>query len=709
MKKLLLSFLILILLLSTFLPGSPVLAAGLTEDTFYSDAHVETDSIDGMILFAGGGAFFWYELRNFAAGNSVVDDNNLLEVKVNANVVAQKFDTLERVVMTFDTSAIPDDVVVMSAQLKLFAKGSNNQFEPLTGWVAKMGLYTASPASNSVLVVGDYSSLGTTVLSDDFQTANDWVINEWYEYEFNEAGLAAININGITGLGLREATKDATGVPPVWVAGSPTWSMFFSSADHAGNEPKLVVQYLVDSAERISDIPANSDAGAGEGGDITGIVWETLRSAYADEQLGFTVSGAVNETIELELRSETGNVVDEHNDVIRDDGDYTWAADVPDSFYGFVRVVEVGSGVTSLWGYVAVSPDNSQTVGHIYARYTKHPPYDYAFSNFMVTQEDLAIVHWKTNLGVGDMTDYSVRFWYEGNSGDVTYNQTMAWLLDNYWGNTNTDNDFMAHWRYILFVFDKQAGFDDRDGMILDLDVSYGWDSRGLYQLVVYKDGESEFTKTMSSYWYLSDQPLVLSLDKTRYDWNKDILVNLDVGETGLRDYWYQVTAELIDSENGFVTSKQVVLSSDSMSIVVPGWMLDDDYEVRVTLDGSISYDYVRDLPLIIGTGGSGDGDYDDGSTTTDEGGFRIWAEDSLDTVGLNNSAGYWLAMLGFMALMFYVFRRSAILRVLMPLLVMGLGLVMGWIDTWIIVLLALGAGVTIWALLRRRIAGGGE
>jgi hypothetical protein len=71
------------------------------------------------------------------------------------------------------------------------------------------------------------------------------------------------------------------------------------------------------------------------------------------------------------------------------------------------------------------------------------------------------------------------------------------------------------------------------------------------------------------------------------------------------------------------------------------------------------------------------------------------------------SAPGHWLVMLigmGGVALVF--FRKHRTVALLLCLMILGLGIVIGWIDVWIIVLLAIGGGLYIW---RKVIAGRGS
>lgn len=84
-------------------------------------------------------------------------------------------------------------------------------------------------------------------------------------------------------------------------------------------------------------------------------------------------------------------------------------------------------------------------------------------------------------------------------------------------------------------------------------------------------------------------------------------------------------------------------------------------------------------------------------------------AERFLEKYGLGNQIGHWLVVIGLMAVGFMLFFKSSVMRVVIPLCVFGGAIVVGWIDLWVVVLLALSAGVSLFSILRKRTQGGGD
>lgn len=83
--------------------------------------------------------------------------------------------------------------------------------------------------------------------------------------------------------------------------------------------------------------------------------------------------------------------------------------------------------------------------------------------------------------------------------------------------------------------------------------------------------------------------------------------------------------------------------------------------------------------------------------------------EELLAIWQLNNKMGYWLVIMILMLGTFILARKSEVMRVVFPLGILGLGVVIGWMDLWLIVLLALGAGLAIYGILRHKMSGGGS
>lgn len=73
-----------------------------------------------------------------------------------------------------------------------------------------------------------------------------------------------------------------------------------------------------------------------------------------------------------------------------------------------------------------------------------------------------------------------------------------------------------------------------------------------------------------------------------------------------------------------------------------------------------------------------------------------------LGKYGLANSIGYWIALIVLMALSFMFFSGSNFMKILMPLLVLGVFIVAGLVDQWLVILLAIPAGLIIVFIIKK-------
>lgn len=82
--------------------------------------------------------------------------------------------------------------------------------------------------------------------------------------------------------------------------------------------------------------------------------------------------------------------------------------------------------------------------------------------------------------------------------------------------------------------------------------------------------------------------------------------------------------------------------------------------------------------------------------------------EGTLDSIGANNPVGYWVVTICGMVVLFYLNRDDERMRIIMPLMVLGLGLIMGWLSAPVIVAIAVIAAVGIGAFIKNKVLVGG-
>lgn len=216
----------------------------LTTTIFYSNAHPESTSVDGVVehytYFGAGLGLAWAALVAAAGTDSDDATWDAACVRFISNVDANKWARLSRGIALFDTSGLLGDDVISSATLSLYGLSKKDD----DGWLPSINIYSAAPASNTALVAGDFDSLGTTPFCDTPITYANWSITGYNDFVLNAAGLAAISKGGITKFGVRNANYDVAGTPPTWTATERSAELWWHQAEvEIAYNPKLTITY----------------------------------------------------------------------------------------------------------------------------------------------------------------------------------------------------------------------------------------------------------------------------------------------------------------------------------------------------------------------------------------------------------------------------------------------------------------------------------
>lgn len=73
---------------------------------------------------------------------------------------------------------------------------------------------------------------------------------------------------------------------------------------------------------------------------------------------------------------------------------------------------------------------------------------------------------------------------------------------------------------------------------------------------------------------------------------------------------------------------------------------------------------------------------------------------------GIVQDVMYWILVMVGMVVLFVIARDSKLMRVVLPLMLLGLALLVGWVNPWIIALLAMGVGVVVYMATRKVVTG---
>jgi hypothetical protein len=475
---------------------------------------------------------------------------------------------------------------------------------------------------------------------------------------------------------------------------------------------KLIVTYVTPATRGDADLHENDDIDDTPVGNevADNITLETIRCMYADETLSFLVNGDSGANVTLELRDKDDVVIDLHSDSIRVDGIYSWQINVASDYSGFVRVRETNFDIWSDWVSVVPSPDTSQATNNVYAGFTAYPQYTTAFSDYVTYDGDLMYIHWKTNVNPAtELSDFGLKLMARGNS-QVYYNSLQTIATDYFQGEPAVQNVY-SHWRYAVFTPALVAGMNDYNGIVNDLRLNM---SRSIYTgfiqalIVETADGITELAPCHSAYWYLSavNKGITISSEKDTYTDEENPVINVTIGneckvettlDTGVVQIGNYVESQFIAElgVNRIDTSPVSTVGAQTCSVILSS--------------GEHSYVYRYDMTLEFteDDGGGGGNSIDD---VTDPNSILGLLKKILGIVDYSSDTSHWILLIVGMAILTAIFWFSSLMRVVFPMLLFGTACVSGWIDSWWVILLALGAGVYLFSIFKKKTAdGGGE
>jgi PKD repeat protein len=164
------------------------------------------------------------------------------------------YDYLNRGIISWDTSGIPDTATISGATVTLYYLSKDNTLATVNG-----SLIDASPTSYTDFVVGDYSKTTFTRQAIDIpytslpSTANTSVV-----FTLNSAGIASINKTGYTAF-IVTHSYDTDNISFTWASNKVSSIGYRSNAYNSGNfGMKLDVTYATGSAP-VSSFTADNE------------------------------------------------------------------------------------------------------------------------------------------------------------------------------------------------------------------------------------------------------------------------------------------------------------------------------------------------------------------------------------------------------------------------------------------------------------------
>ncbi len=216
-----------------------------TTTTFYPDPNPESTSFDGFVL--QNGTDVWANVRG-GAGTSASDNDTTLIVALYADFSSGDWLEFDRTIALIDTSGLPDNATISAANF-----GVKPKFAPNNDFSQSVALVGSTPSSDTSLDPTDYGQLGSTRYASDIALAS-FSNGAFSAFSLNGSGIAAIDVGGITKLGLI-MDGDLDDDEPTWIeAGSADLQIASADTSGTGSDPYLEVTYTIPSSARSNNL-----------------------------------------------------------------------------------------------------------------------------------------------------------------------------------------------------------------------------------------------------------------------------------------------------------------------------------------------------------------------------------------------------------------------------------------------------------------------
>ncbi len=222
--------------------------------TFYPDAHVETSSVDGVVIHQNT-CLSWANIRGGAGTHASDDSANSWGAVLGTSACASgEWFFFYRGVFVFDTSGLPDAASISAATFSIYGTAKQDP----AGWALSFGLVQGASASNTALVPGDFAlNTYTTRFATDISYAN-FDDSGWNDWVLNANGIANISKTGVSKFSLKHSA-DIDNSEPSW-SGNKTFGNYNDYAEEGTNKPRLVVTYTAITEKTSSDTGSGAES-----------------------------------------------------------------------------------------------------------------------------------------------------------------------------------------------------------------------------------------------------------------------------------------------------------------------------------------------------------------------------------------------------------------------------------------------------------------
>lgn len=218
---------------------------GRTTSTFYPDAHIESNTVDGRV----GRRSDNETMADKRAGVGTIAEDSLSTMGpvLRAGAVADTIDDLYRYIFLFNTSGLPDENTIDSATFSFVVSSKNNDMSGEASVNSVMVLVESTPQDNTSLISSDYSNLGSVDFGRSVTQENIVADNSTHNsITVNASGLDNISKTSITKFGLRVGWDFDNTIIGLTDVNDGFQGMNIKAAEAEGVlRPKLIVEHSI--------------------------------------------------------------------------------------------------------------------------------------------------------------------------------------------------------------------------------------------------------------------------------------------------------------------------------------------------------------------------------------------------------------------------------------------------------------------------------
>lgn len=244
--------------------------------TFYPDAHPETTTVDGPVARSGAD-LDWSSIRDglgFMDGEPSETAQTWC-VRIQPTATTDHYRELWRSGFLFDTSPLASLGTPIGATFSIYITSKDNS--SAVGGI-DFDVFTFTPSNNLHITAStDFQRFGTVSQTGIPLTYSEVTTGAYNNLVFNAIGVGNINVNGVSGFGLRNASYDGSGAIPTWADTYPAnsgYQAYFSEASGTSTDPALTVVYV--DSELLTVYADLADATVERNGQAES--WSTIRS-----------------------------------------------------------------------------------------------------------------------------------------------------------------------------------------------------------------------------------------------------------------------------------------------------------------------------------------------------------------------------------------------------------------------------------------------